>query len=135
MSMRWAEKYVGLRFVDKGRSMDGLDCWGLVRLVMLNEKGIELPTYGEISATELMQVTRTIARDSKLEPWHVVKRPQPFDVLVMRGNPLHVGIMLSDKLILHIEEATNSVCIPITHASIKQRIIGIHRHRDLMVLV
>jgi cell wall-associated NlpC family hydrolase len=129
--MRWAEKYIGLKFVDKGRSIEGLDCWGLVRLVMKEEKGIELETYGDISATALMMVTRKIMNDSDADPWIKVTTPQAFDVVVMRGNPLHVGIMLSDKLLLHIEEATASVLVPINSHSVQQRIMKIRRHREL----
>jgi len=132
MNMRWCEKYVGIRFVDHGRTIDGVDCWGLVRLLMANERGIDLPSYGEISATELMLVTKTIMQDANKEPWHSVTRPQAFDVVLMRGKPLHVGIMVTDKHVLHVEEATASVLLPLSHAAIKPRILGYRRHRAIV---
>jgi cell wall-associated NlpC family hydrolase len=133
MNMRWCEKYVGLPFVDHGRTMDGVDCWGLVRIVMKNERNIDLPSYGEISATELLTVTKTISTEANREPWHTVKKPQTFDVVLMRGKPLHVGIMVSNTQVLHVEEATASVLLPITHNAIKQRIVGFRRHRNLLL--
>lgn len=131
MSLRWAEKYVGLRFVDHGRTMAGVDCWGLVRLIMKDQCNIELPSYGEISATELIAVTKTIAQESNREPWQEVKTPKAFDVVLMRGRPLHVGIMVSDKHVIHVEETTSSVLLPLTHNAIKHRLCGFRRHREL----
>lgn len=32
---QWWNEYVGLPFADKGRTREGCDCWGLVRLVPL----------------------------------------------------------------------------------------------------
>lgn len=133
MNSRWCEKYVGLRFVDHGRTLKGVDCWGLVRLVMADECGIELPSYGEISATELMTVTRTITQDANREPWHSIKKPQQFDVVLLRGRPLHVGIMISDSHLIHVEECTASVLLPLTHTAIKPRVLGFRRHRSLIL--
>lgn len=129
---RWAEKYVGLPFVDQGRGWSGVDCWGLVRLVYRTEKQIDLPDYGEISASDLLKVTRTIMRDSKAEPWIEVNKPQPMDVLIMRGNPLHVGVMVTEAQVLHVERHTLTVMVPITHPTVKPRAICYHRHRLLL---
>ena len=133
MNLRWAEKYVGIIFVDHGRTVQGTDCWGLVRLVLKEQCGVDVPSYGEISATELLMVTKTISQEANREPWHTVKIPKAFDVALMRGRPLHVGIMISDKQILHIEKKTASVLLPLTHASIKPRLLGFRRHNALLV--
>lgn len=133
MSTLWAEKYVGLPFVDGGRGWSGVDCWGLVRLIYKTEAKIDLPDYGEISASELIRVSRTIERDSKAEPWvEVVDAPKPFDVLVMRGRPLHVGVMVTRSHVLHVERHTLTVVVPVNHPSVKMRAIAYHRHRALV---
>ena len=56
VSVNWTSRYVGIPFVDGGRGIDGLDCWGLFLLVYLEQFGIELPSYGEISAMDLLTV-------------------------------------------------------------------------------
>ena len=38
-------RYVGLPWLDRGRTADGADCWGLVRLVLAGHFGVEVPSY------------------------------------------------------------------------------------------
>ena len=134
--MNWIEKYVGIPFIDGGRDWKGLDCWGLVRLVLKTERGIEVPSYGEISATELSLVAREVSIESKREPWHPVMQSQLFDVTVMHRHiaPVHVGIVvaMNPTRILHIEKATHVVFVPVVHKSVAFRSIKYFRHRDML---
>ena len=41
----WANKYVGLPWAWKGRTSEGVDCYGLLRLVYRDERGIALPEH------------------------------------------------------------------------------------------
>lgn len=133
---RWIEKYVGIPFQDGGRGWHGLDCWGLVRLVLKTECGIEVPSYGEISATELSAIAKEVSGEIKKEPWHPVNQPEMFDVAVMHRHvaPVHVGIIvaLDPARMLHIEKATHSVFVEVSHPSVKFRSIIYFRHRDLL---
>ena len=40
-------KYIGLTYLDNGRTEAGVDCWGLARLFYKGEFDIELPSYSE----------------------------------------------------------------------------------------
>jgi hypothetical protein len=134
--MNWIEKYVGLPFIDGGRDWSGVDCWGLVRLVLKTECGIEVPSYGEISAHDLMLVAREVSGESSREPWCLISQPEIFDVAVMfkLRAPVHVGIVaaLAPVRLLHIEKATSAVFIIATHPSVAFRSIVYHRHKDLV---
>ncbi len=39
----WTQKYVGIPFLSGGRNEGGVDCYGLVRLILNNEYGYNLP--------------------------------------------------------------------------------------------
>lgn len=129
----WAIPYVGIPFIDGGRGLVGCDCWGLVRLVYSAVLGIDLPTYGEISAAEVARVTERIRADSAAAPWlPVMGEARPFDVLVMRGRPLHVGVMVDARHVLHVEAATASVIVPVAGcAQVRHRRLSLHRHEAL----
>lgn len=132
--MNWANKYVGLPFVDHGRDFNGVDCWGLVQLVMKTEQHIELPSYGETSALDLQKVAGLISSESVIDPWTKITHSiAPFDVVVMyrRKDPIHVGIMVSSTDILHIEKKISAVMIPLTHPTICFRNPTIYRHREM----
>jgi cell wall-associated NlpC family hydrolase len=133
--MNFVEKYVGIPFVDHGRSWQGVDCWGLVKLVYETECRILLPSYGEISAEELTRVAHEVAEESSKEPWRPVTDPILFDVAVMhrRKAPVHVGVVvaLNPVRLLHIERATHAVFVPVTHPSVSFRSISYFRHRNM----
>ena len=134
--MRWAERYIGLPFIDHGRNFTGVDCWGLVRLIMQEECHIDIPSYGETSALDLQAVAGLVAKEKEIEPWIYVHPTavKPFDVVVMhrRREPIHIGIMATQKEIIHIEAKTDSVMVPLSHATIKFRRPTFYRHRQLL---
>lgn len=142
MSSRWPDLYVGLPFVDGGRSRAGVDCWGLVRLVYREQLGVDLPDFAEIAAADWKGAARAIANATSSRDWLAVVRgtERPFDVVVMRGHSdghrvvsilNHVGIVAPRGAVLHAEEATNVVCPPMTSVSVAHRIVGIYRHHAL----
>lgn len=136
----WVGRYVGIPFADNGHDRNGCNCWGLVRLVLLQEKGIELPSYAEISAADMLKAARAFRDDSQAEPWRAVGRDAvaAFDVALMHAMaedsrvPGHVGIMVSNSRVLHVWRATDAVHMAIDHPRIQTRVIGFYRHRDLM---
>ena len=41
----------------------------------------------------------------------------------------HVGVMVDEKHMLHIEHKTDSVIVPLTHHTVQTRVAGFRRHR------
>lgn len=131
----WINRYINIPFVDGGRDHSGVDCWGLVQLVYQQELGIDLPSYAEISAHDLINVARKITVGKDGETWQNVEPDaiQPFDVCVMRffGRKSigHVGLVVDRKTIFHIERVADATLTPLNHHTIKERIECFRRHR------
>lgn len=132
----WVASYVGLPFKDGGRDRAGVDCWGLVRLVYARECKIDLPSYGEISAHDLMAVAGEVEGACDADPWMPVHPAslRIYDVVVMirRHRPVHMGVMIDAASILHIEQKTDSVMVPLSHPSLVFRRRLFRRHKGLL---
>lgn len=130
--MIWWAKYVGIPFVDGGRDISGVDCWGLVRLIYAERLGVSLPSYGEISAAELIRIARAI--DAGQEQWAPVEAPRAFDVVLLRLYDRawtgHVGVAIDGTRMLHTERDIASAVVPMDHYTIKHRIAGFRRSRE-----
>ena len=128
----FVNKAVGVPWVDGGRGWLGFDCWGCVRLCYLECLGIDLPSYGEISARDLVRVARAMGA-AQDDGWATVSAPQDFDVVLMRsgrgggGRTVHVGVMVDAHRMMHAELATGVTVVPITHFSVAGRILGYRR--------
>lgn len=125
----WWERYVGLPF---GEGQGEVTCWGLVVMVYAREMGIELPLYGEIPARDLLRIARAMKAGDATDGWRVVALPQAFDVVAMRGPTggaavVHVGVMIDRTRMLHVEEASHAVIVPVTHWTVASRITGYRR--------
>ena len=128
----WVGHYIGLPFLDRGRDRHGIDCWGLVRLVMSEQFGIPLPSYAtEYDSTEKPDqlapvVDKEKKRWTKIAPGYEALG----NVVVMRmlGQPIHVGLVIGDGRMLHILKGRDA-----THESYlspvwKDRITGFYRY-------
>jgi len=137
---KWANQYVGIPFLTHGRDHNGADCWGLVRLAFMEQKGIVLPSMIEAyrSTAQLRRIARRIQHeiDTSGEWIRVLQgQEQPFDVMVclMQGFPMHVALVVKKGSMLHVTEDNNTVTIDYRHGEWKQpgKIIGIFRHKEL----
>jgi cell wall-associated NlpC family hydrolase len=109
---------------------DKAHCWELVRRVYADRRGVDLPSYGEIDARELVAVARAIETGAAGDSWIPATHPQELDVALMRGRARvwHVGVMVGPRHVLHTERATNAVVVHVTHPLVAGRITGYRRY-------
>lgn len=136
--MHWTARYVGLPFVDGGRTLEGCDCWGLFRLVYAERLGLHLPSYGDTPAADLVAVTEAMSAGVAAdERWLQVLEPKEYDGVLMRAygarDPGHVGVMVDRQRLLHVEKKTAACIVPLDHYSVRSRILGFWRHRECTI--
>ena len=113
--------YIGIPFQEFGRTREGADCWGLVRLLYLDIFGIPLPSYDLEYAGS--QAALSCARQIAVTEvnWLRVSPPaeQLGDIALLRGRAArivtHVGMVIEPGRILHIEKSTLS-CVERYHS-------------------
>lgn len=137
--MTWANEYINLPFKEVGRERDGVDCYGLLRLVYRERLNILLPAYTDYETTQDHNTLKEQMSKNKAEDrWVEIPAGQerPFDVMLIRivGLPIHLGIVTDvKKHVLHIERGSNAVHEDYRFNSWKApgKIIGYYRHPQL----
>jgi cell wall-associated NlpC family hydrolase len=129
----WATQYVGAPYVAGGRTLDGVDCWGLLNLVWAEQMGVQLPAY-EGALYHDQSSTEAVAQDAVAFASHYAPvtpgREQLGDGILirMRGAPLHVGMVLAPGVMLHVEEGANAVIERYDGFRWAKRIVGFYRY-------
>jgi cell wall-associated NlpC family hydrolase len=131
MLAEWASKYVGIPFKARGRDRSGCDCWGLVRLVLKEEYGREVPAFDVYDdPCDIASNSEIIARETTI----VAERtssPMNGDLALFtsRGLPAHVGIIANDGVVLHVERGSDAVLERIESPRLAARLEGVYRVR------
>lgn len=123
------DRYIGLKFIPKGRTIEGIDCWGLVRLFYKDEFGVELPSYSDEYESPTHRQSVSEAIKANLGNWTAVSSPNFGDVLVFRilGLPLHTGIYIGNGNFIHSYKNTNSCIERLKSVNWENRVLGIYR--------
>lgn len=112
MIQPWATEYIGIPWTDRGRSRDGVDCYGLVYLVLKEQFGINVPSYAEDYATarDAEEVGALIRAGIRSVQWERIEASQTKagDVAMINqsGEPYHPGIVLDPPFFLNVLEGT-----------------------------
>jgi len=124
----WVKKYIGIPFASNGRSIDGCDCYGLVRLVLRNEYGVDLPELSDnyADALNVSETERLFSENLPVLAGEKIDTPEEKAVVVIteHGISAHIGIVAGGGYILHTGVKTGSVCQRETHPGLRGRIEG-----------
>ncbi|WP_226779501.1 C40 family peptidase [Oceaniglobus trochenteri] len=133
--MNWSARYIGLPFRNRGRDLDGCDCWGLARLVYGRELGIELPGYGESYAcvSERAEISALIGAATEAGTWRRVSAPAAFDLHLLRNglHDSHVAIAVDAVRMLHMDQGQQARVVRLDDPRWSRRYVASFRHADL----
>lgn len=125
------EKYIGLKYKEKGRDYDGLDCYGLVRLIYKNEFQIDLPSFSSEYVQEDRDRIQELIAQYK-EGWEQIEQPEVGSIVLFRvlGSDSHVGVVVNDSQFIHVRENKDSAIENLDSPYWKKRIVGFFKYSE-----
>ena len=120
-------RYIGLPYVFKGESFEGVDCYGLCRLFFKEERKVELPDYGHLYQDgDGQAISVAVLNNRASGQWVMSPHPVPFSVATFRvkGLPIHCGIVLEGTSFLHAFKGRLSCIEDIQDISWRSRVEG-----------
>ncbi|MDR2471497.1 MAG: C40 family peptidase [Treponema sp.] len=127
----WAAGYVGIPFVSGGRGHDGADCYGLIRLVHLEQFDRKLPVLSDDydDAENCAETEQVMKAQRPLLAGRRVDTPVIGDICVIRfyGLAVHTGVYAGGGYVLHSLRLTGSVLQRVDDPLVSGRIEGWYR--------
>ena len=129
----WWNEYVGIPYKAQGRDRDGVDCWGLVRLVYADQFQTELPTLVENYASDNQPSISALVHQTRADCWEPVTTPMAGDVVLfkMLGQLSHVGIAAAPGTFLHAREGYAATIERLDSGAWKNRFEGFYRLQSI----
>ena len=127
----WQNKYIGIPFLDKGRDTNGIDCWGLVRLVYKQEYNIDLPSFSSEYEADDTERMRDLFAQYK-EGWEKIEEPVEGCIVLFNifGIESHMGIAVSSTHFLHARDKYTSAIESFDSVGWRNRITGFYKYSE-----
>jgi cell wall-associated NlpC family hydrolase len=98
------DKYLGIPYRHRGRTMDGLDCWGFLKLVYA-DLGFTLFDIEDLQYSKVWGLKgRDYFKENYANDWIRVDDPEPLDGILFvnsRGIANHAGVVLENRRFIH----------------------------------
>jgi cell wall-associated NlpC family hydrolase len=123
-------KYIGIPYIEKGRTLKGCDCYGLVKLYYKNELGISIPDSNTCAKTPRRTLAVYLEQISKNWEETTAQKNAVVAMCLNVNHPkmvTHFGVMIDENTMLHTYENTNSHIISIDHITVKNQIKGFYK--------
>ena len=135
----WVSDYVGIPFHPFGRDRKGCDCWGLVRLVLAERFGLDVPSYdGRYAGAgrqDVAELGRLIDLERRLLDVAAVPAgaERAGDIVLLRvlGQPCHVGVVVAAGHMLHVEAGIDAMVERYRGVAWERRVLGFWRPEGL----
>lgn len=126
----WVQEYIGIPFQSGGRDRRGLDCYGLIRLVLMEQYGCQLPLLdgGYDNALNLYDTSPLFFQQLPILA-EKIAGPQEAAIalLEMHQLPCHLGLFCGGESIIHSRAGVGVVAEKIDSRRLPGRIAGWYR--------
>lgn len=102
MDIGWTTPFVGVPYKVHGRTAEGADCWGIVRMALATGFGKQVPDYADEYGS-LLEAPKAVAKHR--DSLDTVPSPEPGDIVLMKlyGDICHVALFVGNNTILHAD--------------------------------
>ena len=127
--MHWAAHYIGIPFRVLGRTREGVDCWGLVRLVLEEQFGRQVPSFELYASTDPERVAPVIQACEHMFARVPSGSEAPGDVVLMRVGrlPVHTGVVVDAGRMLHVQRGIEACVERYDGMAWRDRVVGFYR--------
>lgn len=127
------DRFVGIPYLERGRTPAGCDCYGLLRLVLAELGGIDLPSFADLYVTAADRHAISCLIEGGLDQWDRIAsgKEQIFDGVLMRRarEVRHIGVVVAPGLVLHVDHGETSRIERYRSPQLAPRIVGFYRFR------
>lgn len=123
-------RYLLIPYLHQGRTEQGADCFGLLRIFYKEELGIELPDFTEDYPRDWWLHSNYFLDLCVGYGFEESATAETGDILFFRNNGIkvgHVGIALTDGMFLHMSNA-GAVISPFVSGIYQRQLHSIHRY-------
>ena len=126
----FAQKVQGVPFAEGGQDLSGWSCWGMIRAAFRECFGVDLPDLQGCRYRNRREAQE--AFDSLAVAYREVDRgrEQAGDVLLLKGGPCHVALVVKPGLMLHVDKGCATCTESYLNWPWKSRVLGIYRHEQ-----
>lgn len=127
------EKYLVIPYLHHGRTLSGLDCYGLI-LLIFEEQGIELWDINEDYDPQWSWKGKDLFIENYARDWEVVLDPRFMDVACFKngkGIVNHAGVVLGENKFIHAVKA-GVVVSKYTDPQWQKRLVGFYRYKGIV---
>ena len=127
----WSNNYIGIPYKANGRDKDGLDCWGLVRLIYKEQYNTDLPSFStEYHIDDNARIKELITQYR--EGWVQKEKVQEGDLVLFRvlGEETHVGVAVSETHFIHVREGKDTAIESFSNLKWAKRVVGFFRYSE-----
>lgn len=126
----WVQEYIGIPFVSGGRDRRGLDCYGLIRLVLMEQYGCKLPLLdGKYDNALNFYDTSPLFFQQLPILTEKIAGPQEraLALLEMHQLPCHLGLFCGGESIIHSRAGVGVVAERLDSRRLPGKIVGWYR--------
>lgn len=133
--MQFVDRAMDVPFLEVGRDYAGWDCYGLIYMAYKDIYSIHLPlATGEYNSTRRREELQALLAIHREGEWKLHDPYEPGDVALVKmlGRNCHIGLMLPDMYMLHVQHGVEAVVERIDRPPWRDegydKVEGVYRH-------